>query len=247
MSAAEILGRSRTALAAPVAGVEVLTYDLDFDGVLGDMIPAEQAGRFTVEEMIDHDHAGRYRIVKLAENGQMVGGAADDPIARTRVRRYLRAGGRGYLLRFENADLTVLSLPALKRTALQTFIGLMQASSGQTLRQVERGGEACYEVDITQSAVAPGSLFALARARAVITVADSRLVEFTAAGAVRSSVHGGLRAAVAGRSSVLRCRRHQLQHHRAARRRRARGGRLRQSAVGRHDARTRRPSRRGAR
>jgi hypothetical protein len=183
LSAAEILGRSRTALAAPVSGVEVLTYDLDFDGVLSDLIPAEQAGRFTVQEVIDHDHEGRYRIVKLAANGQMVGGAADDPLRRTRV-RYVRANGRGYLLRFDGADITALSLPALKRTVLQTFIGLMQASSGQTLREVQRSGETCYEIDIPQGVVAPGSLLALARARALITAADSRLVEFSVAGAV---------------------------------------------------------------
>ncbi|MEP6916478.1 MAG: hypothetical protein ABJC89_12565 [Acidobacteriota bacterium] len=183
VSAAVVLGRSRTALAAPVSGVEVLTYDLDFDGVLGDLIPVEQAGRFTVQESIDHDHQGRYRIVKLAPDGQMVGGAADDPLARTRV-RYVRAKGRGYLLRFEGAEFTALSLPVVKRAALQTFIGLMQASAGQTLRDVRRAGEACYEIDIPQNAVAPGSLVALARARAVITAADSRLVEFSAAGAL---------------------------------------------------------------
>ena len=183
VSAAEILGRSRSALAAPTAGIEVLTYDLKVGGVLADLIPEEQAGRFTVQELVDHDHEGRYRIVKLTSDGQIVGGAADDSLRGTRV-RYVRANGRGYLLRFEGAEPTALSIPALKRTALQTFIGFMQASSTQTLREVQRGADACYQIDIPGGAMAGGTFVALDRARAVVTVDDSRLVEFSAAGRI---------------------------------------------------------------
>jgi hypothetical protein len=183
VSAAEILGRSRSALAAPASGVEVLTYDLELAGVLADLIPEEQAGRFTVQELVDHDHDGRYRIVKLTSSGQIVGGAADDPVHGTRV-RYMRANGRGYLLRFQGAEPTALSIPALKRTALQTFIGFMQASSTQTLREVQRGADACYQIDIPGGAMAGGTFVALESARAIVTVADSRLVEFSAAGRI---------------------------------------------------------------
>jgi len=183
VSAAEILGRSRSALAAPASGVEVLTYDLELAGVLADLIPEEQAGRFTVQELVDHDHDGRYRIVKLTSSGQIVGGAADDPVHGTRV-RYMRANGRGYLLRFQGAEPTALSIPALKRTALQTFIGFMQASSTQTLREVQRGPDACYQIDIPGGAMAGGTFVALESARAIVTVADSRLVEFSAAGRI---------------------------------------------------------------
>jgi len=181
VSAAEILGRSRSALAAPVSGVEVLTYDLEVAGVLADLIPEEQAGRFTVQELVDHDHNGRYRIVKLTSGGQVVGGAADDPLRGTRV-RYMRLNGRGYLLRFQGAEPTAFSIPALKRTALQTFIGFMQASSTQTLREVQRGADACYQIDIPGGAMAGGTFVALDSARAIVTIADSRLVEFSAAG-----------------------------------------------------------------
>jgi hypothetical protein len=183
VSAAEILSRSRTALAAPTSGIEVLTYDLDLAGVLADLIPEEQSGRFTVRELVDHDHEGRYRIVKLTSTGQMVGGAADDPLRGTRT-RYVRAGGRGYLLRFEGAEPAALSIPALKRTALQTFIGFMQASSTQTLREVQCGNDSCYQIDIPGNAMPGGTLVALNSARAVVTVADSRLVEFSATGRI---------------------------------------------------------------
>jgi hypothetical protein len=180
VSAAEILGRSRTALAAQSSGIEVLTYDLELAGVLADLVPEEQSGRFTVQELVDHDHEGRYRVVKLAADGKMVGGAADDPLRGTRA-RYMRADGRGFLLRFEGATSTFLSLPALKRTALQTFIGLMQAGRMQTMREVQRGREACYEIVVPGSGVT-GMLVTLDRARAVVTAADARLVEFSAAG-----------------------------------------------------------------
>src|SRR5689334_3866408 len=128
VSAAEILGRSRSALAASASGIEVLTYDLELSGILAELIPAEQSGRFTVQELVDHDHDGRYRILKLTADGHIVGGAADDPLRGTRT-RYMRANGRGYLLRFNGAEPAALSLPALKRSVLQTFIGFMQASS----------------------------------------------------------------------------------------------------------------------
>ena len=114
VSAAEILGRSRTALGADVTGIEVLTYDLALEGLLGDLVPQDHAGRFTVEETIDHDREGRYRIVKLAANGQVVEGAADDALRQTRV-RYLRANGNGFLFRFTAAEPTALSAPAMKR------------------------------------------------------------------------------------------------------------------------------------
>ncbi|MFL6280857.1 MAG: hypothetical protein ACJ731_12145 [Vicinamibacterales bacterium] len=183
VSAAEILDRSRSALAAPISGIEVLTYDLELAGVLADLVPEEQSGRFSVQELVDHDHDGRYRIVKLTSGGQIVGGAADDPLRGTRV-RYMRASGRGYLLRFEGAQPAALSIPAMKRTALQTFIGFMQASSTQTIRDVPCGTDACYQIDIPGGAMAGGALVALDSARAVVTVADSRLLEFSAAGRI---------------------------------------------------------------
>lgn len=183
VSASEMLGRSRAALGAATTGIEILTYDLELDGVLRDLVPAEQAGRFTVEEIIDHDHKGRYRISKLAPDGQMVAGAADDPLRQTRV-RYLRGDGNGFLFRFKGVHSTALSIPELKRATLQTFITLMQASGGQTLREVQRDGETCYQIDIEETAVPAGSLLALSRATAVVTASDARVVEFSATGGV---------------------------------------------------------------
>ena len=200
VSAAEILGRSQAALSAPLTGREFLSYDLDLNGVLGDLTPAEQAGRFTIQELIDHDHDGRYRVLKLALDGTVVAGAADDTVRGTRT-RYIRANGRGYLLRFEGAAPTALSVVALKRSALQIFIALMQTSTSQTMREIDRAGEHCYEITIPGVTVPATSVIALDRARAVVTSADARLVEFSAAGSIAGqpfTIEFALRARMLG-------------------------------------------------
>ena len=167
-----------------------MSYDLEVGGALGDLLPAEQTGRFEVEEFIDHDHDGRYRIVKLGPDRRMVAGAADDTVTGTRT-RYIRVNGRGFLLHFDGAAPTAMSIVSLKKSAMQVFIGLMQASSAQMMREIEwrppspsspGQTEHCYEITIPGVTLPATSVVSLDRARAVITAADSRLVEFSAAG-----------------------------------------------------------------
>ena len=183
VSAAEILGRSRAALATPSAGIEVLSYDLTVGGLLADLLPVEQTGRLTVEETIDHDRVGRYRLLKLAPGGEIVGGIADDPVHGIRT-RYLRANDRGYLLRFRDADVSAFSVPAVKRMALQAFIALMQTEDHQAVRETACGAEACYEVTVPRETAAPGALVSLSHARVLITAADARVVEASAVGEI---------------------------------------------------------------
>jgi hypothetical protein len=183
VSAAEILGRSHAALASPSSGIEILTYDLAVEGVLAQLLPQEQTGRFTVEEAVDHDR-GRFRIVRLAPDGTPVAGAVEDPVAGERV-RYVRAHGRGYLMRFSAAERLPLSLPAIKRAALQTFVAIMQGQPNASVSETWRAGERVYVVDIPQDrAVAEAGLFALTRGRAVIAAGDARLLEMDAVGTI---------------------------------------------------------------
>jgi hypothetical protein len=182
VSAAEILGRSHAALATTTTGIEILTYDLALEGVLAHLLPQEQAGRFTVEEAIDHDHPGRFRAVKLAPDGTPVAGAVEDPVAGERV-RYIRAHGRGYLLRFSATEPLPLSLPAIKRAALQTFVTVMQGQPKATVNEAWRAGERVFVVEIPQDRVLGGAApFSLTRGRAVIAADDARLLEVDAAG-----------------------------------------------------------------
>lgn len=182
VSAAEILGRSQQALASPASGIEVLTYDLTLGGVLQDLLPAGQAGSFTVEETVDYDHPGRYRLVKLAAGGQIMAGLADDPLTRTRV-RYLRLEDGGYMLRFNDPRIAALSVIEVKRSALRMLIGMMQATDSKTLREILRGGEAAYAVDVAGTGGDAG-LATLRRASLVVDRTHARLLDFDAEGTI---------------------------------------------------------------
>ena len=181
VSAAEILGRSQQALGETAHVIESLTYDLQVGGVLEELLPIEQSGRFTVRELVDHDHRGRYKIVKLGTDGRVVGAIAEDPAAGTRG-WYFVTDGRGHLLRASGASPALLSSVGVRTFALQTLIGLMQASSSAALTETTRGGEPAYQIDVPL-AEGQGAI-TLQRARAVVARADARLLDFDAAGAI---------------------------------------------------------------
>lgn len=182
VSAAEVLVRSQQALSARTSGIETISYDLWLEGVLQQLLPEPQAGRFVVEETIDHDHPGRLRLRKFTADGQLAAGAADDPVTRTRV-RYMRLGNRGMLLRFANVPSSPLALSDARRVAIQVLLGLMQTSTNPSLTEVTADGEPAYEIVVPPLAAAPGSI-ALDQGRAVIRRDDARVVEFHAAGRV---------------------------------------------------------------
>jgi hypothetical protein len=182
MSAAEILGRSQQALGGATAGIEVLTYDLHLGGVLERMLPSGQAGRFTVEEAVDHDHPGRHRLLKLGSDGRRVAGAADDPLTGTRV-HYFRVDDHGFLFRFSDVPPAPFSLVAVRRLAMQTLIGVMQGSRHASLLEIDRGGDPAYQIDVTPPA-GVGGFLALERARAVVGRGDARLLDFDARGTI---------------------------------------------------------------
>jgi hypothetical protein len=177
---AEILGRSQLALAAVSTGIERTTYDLEIGGALVQWLPVEQSGRFTVEETIDHDRTGRYRLLKRAADGSIAAGAADDPQTRTRT-RYVRLGGRGYLLRLTDAPAGALSVAAARSVALRAMLGVMRTAPDAVVTPVVRGGEDAFEITAAQTGL-PLPLV-LHRARAVVRSADARLLEFEADGA----------------------------------------------------------------
>jgi hypothetical protein len=182
LSAAEVLGRSQQALVFPGTGVESVTYDLLLGGVLEELLPIEQSGRFTVVETIDHDHHGRYKVVKLGPDGRMMAGLVEDPVAGTRA-WYVVLDGRGRLLRAAHAQPAIFSFVEARTFALQTLIGMMQASNSAALQETVRSGEPAYAVDVPGDADASGPI-TLARGRAVIAKSDWRLLDFEAEGAI---------------------------------------------------------------
>lgn len=181
ISAAEVLGRSQQVLATSAAGVEVISYDLTLGGVFDEFLPTVQTGSFTVEETVDYDHPGRFKLLKVAPDGQVVAGAADDPLTKTRT-RYVRLENRGLLVRFSDTPATALSVITIKRAVMQALIGLMQASDNTSLREVDRGGEPAYEIDLPT--LTGTGLVELYRAKAVVGRADARLLDLDAQGAI---------------------------------------------------------------
>lgn len=182
VSASEVLGRSQQALSSSESGIEVLTYDLTLGGVLQGLLPIGQAGSFTVEETVDYDHPGRYRLVKLSPGGQIMAGVADDPLTRTRV-RYLRVENHGVMLRFSDPRIAAFSVVDVKRSALQALIGMMQATESKSLHEISRGGEPAYAVDVTGATGGVG-LVTLRRASAVVDRTHARLLDFDAEGTI---------------------------------------------------------------
>ena len=130
---------------------------------------------------MDHDHQGRYKLVKLGADGRVVGAVAEDPAAGTRA-WYFVIEGRGHLLRASDGKPALLSSAGVRTFALQTLIGLMQASNSAALSETTRGDEPAYQIDVP---LADGQgAITLQRARAVVARADARLLDFDAAGAI---------------------------------------------------------------
>ena len=181
LSAAEVLGRSQQALASPATGVETVTYDLLLGGVLEELLPIEQSGRFTIIETVDHDRSGRYKLVKLGADGRTMGAVAEDAAAGTRA-WYVVLDGRGHLLRAAHPKPAPFSFVTLRTFALQTLIGMMQASNSAAVQETIRSGEPAYAVDVP--AGGPSGAITLARGRAVIARSDWRLLDFEAEGTI---------------------------------------------------------------
>jgi hypothetical protein len=96
--------------------------------------------------------------------------------------RYVRFDSRGVLLRFTDAPAPPLSLASARRLVLQILLGLMQTSANPSLAEIDRSGEAAYEV--TVPAVVVSEPIVLQHARAVISRDEARLLDFDAAGTI---------------------------------------------------------------
>ena len=77
----------------------------------------------------------------------------------------------------------MFSFVAVRTFALQTLIGLMQASNSAALQEIDRGGEPAYAVDVPGGAGSSGPI-TLARGRAVVARSSSRLLDFEAEGTI---------------------------------------------------------------
>jgi hypothetical protein len=186
VSAAEILAKSASRLAAPQAsGVESLVYELSLGGVPRDIMPDQDHGdgTYRVQEVIDHSVAGRFRLATYDSSGAELSSVAQDPTAGRRVMT-VRVDGQAY--RFESTlpAAQAPSLPEIERLHMQATIALMQASGTQNLQIVDAPDGREYRIDVPRvSAAAPAAVWDLTEAHLIVDASDYHVVELAVKGA----------------------------------------------------------------
>ena len=179
ISAAEILDRSLQTLNI-TSGVELREFDLD---VTLPSFGAARNGTYRIEQLVDHDAPGRYRAVRYAPDGTLVEGISENPAARRRT-VVLNVDGQPFAFRLASPSSRTVSLRDIERHHIQAVIRLLQATAGQTLREIEDGGTKRYLVELptVASDASESGLWELDRARAVIDAKDFQILELSAAG-----------------------------------------------------------------
>jgi hypothetical protein len=179
ISAAEILDRSLQTLNT-TSGIELREFDLDLH------LPsfgAARSGTYRIEQLVDHDTPGRYRAVWYAADGTLVEGISEEPAAGRRT-VVVNVDGQPFAFRLTTSSSRTMSLRDIERHHIQAVIRLLQATAGQTLREIEEGGAKRYLVELPALAADANAsgLWELNRARAVIDATDYQILELSAAG-----------------------------------------------------------------
>jgi hypothetical protein len=183
VSAAEILAKSASQLAAATRGVEVLEYELTLGGVPKEMMPDQVDGTYRIWQALDHDVPGRFRFASYTPDGRMFSSIAEDPLAHRRVAAF-RSEGQAF--RFEMAlpsGGANLSLPEMQRLHMEASIAMMQASGNQLLETVTAPSGTFYRIEVPRVA-APGNnpVWDLTEARVLIDARDYSVAEFAVQG-----------------------------------------------------------------
>jgi hypothetical protein len=192
LSAAEILGRSLQTFSV-ARGVETLDYEVQLEGLgARALVPNGQDGTMRIQQVIDHDHAGRYRVMCFDANHTLKSIVAQDADAGMRTGRF-NIDDRMYYFKFvASPDHTqpMISLPDLQRAQLRALVTVMQTTSDQKLATVQDATGTYYSIQIppissdnsSDSADHSAPVWDLSEARALIHASDFHLKELTARG-----------------------------------------------------------------
>jgi hypothetical protein len=185
VSASEVLNKSLQALSRPAAtGVERLEYELTLDGIPREFMPVPASGTYRIEELIDRDHAGRYRMSTFDAEGRIVSAVSEDPAAGRRTSVML-VDGRPFVFDFKTAAAPALSLLELERTHMEASVTMMQASGDQKLTEVADASGKSYLIQIPRvSPTRTEAVWDLQEARVLIDAEDFRIKEFSARGTI---------------------------------------------------------------
>jgi hypothetical protein len=178
LSASEILGRSLETW-APGKGTELLEFDLTLD------VPAIagiESGTYRVEQLIDHDAPGRYRVARYAPGGELVGAISEDVAAgRRAVLMPTPTGTFAFTFAIQPHD--GIGLRDIERHHVQAMLRILQTLAADTVTETGEGGSRRYIVELPAIAGAAGqSLWQLASARVVVDATSFEILEANAAG-----------------------------------------------------------------
>jgi hypothetical protein len=178
LSAAEVLDRSVQVL-SPTSGTELREFELDLQ--LPSFLAA-QGGKFRIEQLIDHETPGRYRVARFAESGALLDAVGEDPAAGQRV-ALLQVDGQPFAFRFAVDPGRATPIRELERTHVEAVLRLVQTMAGQSLREVTTPRGRSYIIEIPRVTDArAGGLWAIEHARIVIDANDFQILELNAAG-----------------------------------------------------------------
>jgi hypothetical protein len=179
LSAAEILGRSLQTM-TPTGGTERREFDLSLH------LPAVASienGTYRIEELIDHDAPGRYRVSKFAVDGALLSTMSEDMAAGRRT-VFFRLGGQAFGFTFALDPAHGGSVRDMERQHVEGMIRLLQAMAGQTVTERDAAGRRQYVVELPSVSVGggPDGLWGLERARVVVDGSTFSLVEAAVSG-----------------------------------------------------------------
>jgi hypothetical protein len=178
LSAAEILDRSLQTFSAG-SGTELREFDL---ALQVPRIATVQNGVFRIEQLVDHETPGRYRMVRYAPDGTWLDAISEDPLAGTRT-ALVRIDGQPFAFRFTIDPGHTLGLRDLERHHVEAMIRVLQSAAGQTVQEVDEVGGRRYVVELPQVSDATASgLWELSRARVVVDADEFRILELAVTG-----------------------------------------------------------------
>jgi hypothetical protein len=184
VSASEVLAQSLEQLSRAATGVELREYELKLDGVPKEIMPDQENGTYRIQQLIDHQSPGRYRMSTYAPNGTLLSAVSEDPAERQRV-SLVRLGQQVYRFEFDVATAPQLSLADMERLHNEATVAVMQASGEKSLRVVHGARGKAYLIEIphvSAPAKAKTPLWDLQDARVLIDAADYRIRELSVRG-----------------------------------------------------------------
>jgi hypothetical protein len=183
VSASEVLAQSLQQLGQEItSGVELREYELVLDGVPREVMPDQQSGTYRIEQVIDHDVPGRYRMSTFAPSGTLLSAVSED-IAAHRRTSVFRLDPHVYRFELDVPNAPRISMPDIERLHNEATVAVMQASAEKHLKVVEGAGGRAYLIEIPRVA-APGEapLWDLQEARILIDATDYRIRELAVRG-----------------------------------------------------------------